>query len=1254
MSPKETPAVIAQQKAQLMSKARILVETGFFDERFYTANNAIRPGAEPFEHFFLKGYLEGRRPNVVFDPLWYLSAYPDVAASGINPLLEYALFGEKAGRNPSPLFDAQWYRKHYKLEAPSSPLLHYLRNRPGPFSPVPEFDAEYYLAANADVAVAGIDPFEHYLVRGFTEGRNPSPRFNSAAYSRRFLKNQANANPLVHYRANKHLPEIRAFFDSEEQTSFLAVKKFTRPGPDFAELAPLPATTRKRARILAFYLTQFHAIPENDRWWGTGFTEWTNVARGQPRFRDHYQPRIPRDLGFYDLGDVNVLRRQAAMAQAAGLSGFIFYYYWFDGRRLLQKPLENFLATPDIDMPFCLMWANENWTRRWDGEDHEVLIAQNHDAIDDERICADFARHFRDPRYIRIDGRPVLMIYRPGLIANPAATIANWRRIFRETFNEDPILTMAQCFRDNDPRPYGLDGAVEFPPHKLAQDMPGINDAVEMFDAGFDGQILSYDDIAAASLGEAAPEFPLIKTISPGWDNDARRQGSGLTIHGSTPSKYERWLSELVARADRHPFFGETLVCVNAWNEWAEGAYLEPDLHFGSAYLNATARAAAGVTRNGEKLLLVGHDAHPHGAQLLLLHIGRNLKIQFGLDVEFILLGPGPLTESYRAIAPVASVTDLRQLTAILAEKKAEGFVAAIVNTVAAGDAAPALRQAGMRAVLLAHEMPRLVKEKALEGCARRGIESADLVVFPADCVKDSLLAALSLQADGRMIVRPQGSYKRLSRHPEGAARLRAQMGIGDDAPLALGAGFADLRKGFDLFLNAWKDFRARKLEVHFCWIGNVDPALGEWLAVEIATAKRTGTFHMPGFVADPKDYYSAADVFVLSSREDPFPTVALEALSLGVPVVAFADSGGVPELLAQNSLGLVAPFGDVRAMAAAIEQACAFAADPKFAERAQDVIATKFAFETYAQDLFRFAMPETAKISVVVPNYNYAHCLSDRLDSIFDQTHPVWEIIVLDDASTDASFDVVHESAHARERDLTLIINERNSGSAFQQWARAAEVATGDFIWIAEADDLAEPSFLSRLVEAMKIDPDVAFAFCDSRSIDAQGAALAASYKSYYATVEPGALEVDQTCSGEDFIASRLSVKNLILNASAVLWRRERLARALKACETDLAQFRVAGDWRLYVQCLSAPGAKVAYVAEPLNSHRRHGHSVTHSLDAQLHVDEIAAMQDLARRLQVLPETTLESQTRYLDEVTRQLLGRDQAAETDEQRAPA
>ncbi len=1236
----KTATMDEQRLAQIMSKARVLVETGFFDEAYYRENNAMPPGLDLFEHFFLTGYKEGRRPNAVFDPLWYLSAYPEVAASGFNPLLEYALVGEREGRNPSPQFDVRWYRKNYRLDDKTSPMLHYLQNFTGPFSPIPEFDAEYYLAANSDVAAAQMNAFEHYLHTGFKEGRSPSPRFNANAYARRMLRNEKDVNPIVHFRANRDSNDAQPFLNGEEQTPFSAVKKFSQPGPDFAKRIPLAAETPRRAKILAYYLTQFHAIAENDEWWGDGFTEWTNIARGQPRFPDHYQPRVPRDLGFYNLEDVGVMRKQAAMARDAGIFGFIFYYYWFDGKRLLEKPLENFLATPDVEMPFCLMWANENWTRRWDGAEQEILIAQKYGADDDEGICADFARHFKDPRYIRIDGRPLLMVYRPSLIDNTATAIAHWRKIFRDTFDEDPILVMAQCFLDFDPRPFGFDGAIEFPPHKLTRHMDNRNPDIEFFDADFKGNVFDYEQVVTASLDNEPPEFPLIKTIVPSWDNDARRQGAGMALRGSTPGKYEKWLSELVERARHHPFFGEPIVCVNAWNEWAEGAYLEPDLHHGSAYLNATARAVSGASRTGQRLLLVGHDAFPSGAQHLLLNIGRSLKSLFGLEIEFILLDEGAMADAYAATAPLTIVSSLKHLKDIVAEKKAKGFGSAIVNTIASGDAVPVLADAGLHVVLLVHEMPGIVEEKALQASARRGLEKADCVIFPADCVKALLLDALSVAADDRMIVRPQGSYKTLQRRPQNAARLRAEMGIAEDAPMVLGAGYADLRKGFDLFLRNWGEFRALNMLVHFCWIGNIDQGLAAQLEDKIAAARRTGTFHMPGFIADPDDFYLASDVFLLASREDPFPTVALEALSLGIPVVAFANTGGVPELLVRELLGFVAPLGDMRALCERIEQACALAADPKFIERAQDAVATKFSFETYAADLFRFAMPQTAKISVVVPNYNYAHCLTERLNSICDQDHPVWEIIVLDDASTDNSFDVVHDVARARDRDLTLVINERNSGSVFKQWAQAAQAATGDFIWIAEADDLSAPSFLSKMLAVMAIDPDIAFGFSDSRSIDGTGAPIGDSYKPYYDTVEPNALTVDQTFAGSDFITRYLSVKNLILNVSSVLWRREALALSLKSCQEELGQFKMAGDWRLYVECLSAPRARVAYVAETLNIHRRHAQSVTHALKAEKHVTEIALMQNIVRRNGMLTQLVADAQSAYLAEVTKQLTG--------------
>src|SRR6202030_1433262 len=266
-----------------------------------------------------------------------------------------------------------------------------------------------------------------------------------------------------------------------------------------------------------------------------------------------------------------------------------------------------------------------------------------------------------------------------------------------------------------------------------------------VLDDTYSGQIYGYEDVAKYSIEEPRPNFPLIKTVVPSWDNDARRQGTGLVIHNSTPAKYEAWLSALVDRAQRNPFFGESIVCVNAWNEWCEGAYLEPDLHFGSAYLNATGRAVTGMTRSASRprLLLVGHDAFPSGAQHLLLNIGRTLRSAFGVDIEFLLLSGGQLESEYAAVAPLTIVNEPKALATKIRDLWARHFTAAIVNTSAAGDSVPLLASHGIDSVLLVHELPRLLREKRLEAPARSGIAGAKHVVFASTFVRDRVAPAL-------------------------------------------------------------------------------------------------------------------------------------------------------------------------------------------------------------------------------------------------------------------------------------------------------------------------------------------------------------------------------------------------------------------------------------------------------------------------------------------------------------------------------
>lgn len=1241
-TPEATP--VAQEAVRAVRMAA-LAGTGLFDAAHYLSAypDIAAAGIEPFAHFFDHGYTEGRRPNPYFDPLWYLAQNPDVAQDGVNPLFHYAFHGDAEGRRPSPLFDPAWYRERYALDEKANALAHWLKHRAsGRFSPMPDFDAEFYLARNPDVAAAGVDPFEHFWCQGYKEGRDPSPAFDVRFYAQRYLRGDLSENPFAHWLAHRHEPGVHGRMPEDEASVPREVKRFTKPGPDFEELRPLPADAAKRVKLLAYYLPQFHAFPQNDAWWGRGFTEWTNVPRGLPRFRGHYQPRVPRDLGFYTLDGNEVFRRQVEMAKAGGVHGFVFYFYWFNGTRLMDAPVERFLADPSIDMPFALMWANENWTRRWDGAESEVLISQDYRPDDDERMAAEFARHFRDPRYIRIGGRPVLMVYRPALIPDSKSTIARWRSLFREHHNEDPLLVMAQGFGDFDPRPHGLDGAIEFPPHKLTQNLEPIATGLDILDPDFTGKVYTYESVTQVSLAEPAPPFPLIRTAVPSWDNDARRQGNGLVITGSTPAKYEAWLAALIEHAGRHPFHGEAIVCVNAWNEWCEGAYLEPDLHFGGAYLNATARAVTGATRLGDeappRILLVGHDAFPGGAQQLLLSIGTTLKRAHGAEIEFLLLGGGAMEADYRRVAPTTVVAGQAALSARVGAMAARGWRHAIVNTTAAGAAVATLRGAGIGAVLLVHELPRLIREKHLADSARAGITAARQVVFPAPFVRDEVLKELGLEADDRMLLRAQGIYKDISAPPDAAARIRAELGIAEGERLVLGIGYADMRKGFDLFLQLWRLLRWRgRARVHLCWLGGMDPQMQAWLADEIEAARATGTFHMPGRRDDVGAFLRAADAYALTSREDPFPSVALESIAAGRPVVAFARSGGIPDMLAETGAGTVVPYGDVTAMAEAISAAM----QPDRADGAaarRKLAATRFGWRPYVRDLLRLVAPELPAVSVAVPNYNYARFMPERLGSVFAQSLPVHEVIVLDDCSTDDSLDVIRAVARRHGRDIRLAPNTTNSGSVFAQWRKAAEMAQGDYVWIAEADDLSDPDFLLRATARMKADPSIRFAFTDSSTIAADGSPMWPDYKGYYATLERGALQHSEVFAAAEFVRRFLAVKNLVLNVSAVVWRRDALLAALDACAEELRGFRMAGDWRLYLEALSAPGARVAYEAAPLNVHRRHAASVTHALDGGRHVEEIARCHAFARKAFPDAAASAAAQQAYLDEVAAQL----------------
>ncbi len=350
------------------------------------------------------------------------------------------------------------------------------------------------------------------------------------------------------------------------------------------------AEAEEDVKVLAFYLPQFHPIPENDHWWGKGFTEWSRVARARPQFAGHYQPHLPERLGFYDLRLPEIRTRQAALARDHGVHGFCYYYYWFGSKTLLDRPLSEMLHSGEPDLPFCLCWANENWTRRWDGAERRLLIEQRYGPELDAVLIEDLLPYFLDRRYLRVRGAPVLLVYRPGAIPDPQATTARWRHTAREHGLPDLHLVAALTFGLQDPRPLGFDAAVEFPPH--GENLPENACAVDGLEPGFGGEVVDFQAVVSRRIGLPPPPFRLYRTAMAGWDNTPRLGRRAIVFHGAKPAAYETWLRALVTAARLgHP--DHRLVFVNAWNEWAEGAHLEPDHRFATGYLEATRRALA-------------------------------------------------------------------------------------------------------------------------------------------------------------------------------------------------------------------------------------------------------------------------------------------------------------------------------------------------------------------------------------------------------------------------------------------------------------------------------------------------------------------------------------------------------------------------------------------------------------------------------------------------------------------------------------
>lgn len=545
-------------------------------------------------HSFLFDYLIIKKSDL-FDSSYYLEIYDDCRNANINPILHYVKVGWKEGRNPSAMFNTTYYLETYRdvrLQR-INPLVHYIRyGKKEKRSPLPEnslidnnknklqnfssVSSEFHLKQQTSlislyfqksvlfIRKYGFSQYIKKVIASFTFSNTKPPK---EITNNNFPKE----NPFkIIY--NQSLDNSRINFGSEHIGENNEIEPIENPS----------------VKTIAFYLPQFHPIPENDKWWGRGFTEWTNVSKAVPQFVGHYQPRFPGELGYYDLRVKETVKRQIELAQKYGIFGFCFYFYWFNGKRLLEKPLENFFNLSEIDFPFCLCWANEDWTRRWDGRSDQILISQDHTFEYDSIIIHDFLKYFQDPRYILIDGRPLIIVYRANILKDPKTTIRYWKDISLQNGFKEPLVLTTSTFGYSEPENDGFDGIIDFPPHNI-NNLPELSSDLQLLNPEYSGLVYRYSDLVNFSIHKLNNnQTKKYFTVSPSWDNEPRRPGNGLTFIDSSPEIYGYWLDSVCRYTMTKFEKSERLVFINAWNEWAEGAYLEPDRKFGYAYLQMT------------------------------------------------------------------------------------------------------------------------------------------------------------------------------------------------------------------------------------------------------------------------------------------------------------------------------------------------------------------------------------------------------------------------------------------------------------------------------------------------------------------------------------------------------------------------------------------------------------------------------------------------------------------------------------------
>lgn len=637
--------------------------------------------------------------------------------------------------------------------------------------------------------------------------------------------------------------------------------------------------------------------------------------------------------------------------------------------------------------------------------------------------------------------------------------------------------------------------------------------------------------------------------------------------------------------------------------------------------------------KNNSKIIYVSHDAQAYGAQYLSLHIIKYLHDYFNFKIDIIFLQGGDLLKYFYKYGNV-TVLDYFDQNKIIESLLKKGHTCAICNTSVTGLFVAKLKKSGFKVLTLVHEMQSIINRFKLEQHIISINTYSDIIVFPHEKIEKAFSQYVDLISENCKIY-PQGIYRRNKLLQNESKinlkkKLKNKYRLSDDTIIFLSVGSIDKRKGFDIFIEVAIAILRYKKNCFFIWIGHGDEDLQQKYYHVIERTKTKKHFLFPGKTFETDLFYAGSDIYLLTSREDPFPSVIFEALDSCLPIIAFKNATGAEELLKKAGANLV----DEINIQEFTNQLLSIINNKdelnKLNSNGRKIIEKDYNFHRYVYTLLNFLNISPKKVSVIIPNYNYEKYIEERIKTIINQTYPIYEIIFLDDCSIDNSVKIARKILSTSNIPYRIIKNKKNSGSVFRQWAKGLEIAEGDYIWIAEADDLSENNFLSTVMN--KFAEETIISYSQSKQINNEGKIIAKNYINYTNNIDINKWKSDYINCGFDEIKNSLSIKNTIPNISAVVFKKVNISTILN----EMIEFKIAGDWFFYVWLLQF--GKIAYTSKSLNYHRIHTDSITKSENKVIHYNEIVKMQEYIINKYDLSKNVFEKIENYRREVKKYL----------------